>query len=161
MKIRFFALLIVAIFMFSSPMINAMEVEEIIKIQTSDKRVFYVPKSSIKHLVTVKHMIEDLSSIPDIPIPIANVDGDTFEIIKKILESKNMRQYFIDNYYDDKTLVKLINAENYLDFGILLDALTSVFASKINKIDSKNNFTKKYKKINNYLIIFLNKLLKT
>ena len=164
MKIKLFTLLAAATVVFASPMINAMDGEEIkekteakteeadisIKLVTEDGREFDVTKRSIEHLVMVKLMLEDLPPIPDKPIPLPNVDGKTFEIIEKVLkviddiedleEQKiKITQFFSGNYYDDKTLVDVLLAVNYLDFALLVDEMVRMLPNslKINEVDSQ------------------------
>ncbi len=151
MKIRLLTLLTAATLVLSPLMINAM------KILTSNEVKIEVPEDLVEilkeHLATVKHMIEDLPPDPDTPIPLTNIDEKTFKLIlatlwiiknepNKDLWQNKIKTYIRKQITDHQTFVKLINAANYLDFGILLDASTSAFALKISKIDSKEDVTK-------------------
>ena len=153
MKIRLFTLLTAVTLMLSLPIINAMEVvKDTIKIQTSDGQEFEISEKSIQYMITIKHMLEDLPSSPDTPIPV-NVDGATFDKVVAVLnaiedeidedqQEVKAKEYINKNIKDDTQLVDLIIAANYLDFGVLLDASTSILSVKISEIDSKNAVAK-------------------
>jgi len=147
MKIRFCTLLTAATVALSPLMANA------ITIKTNDEKTFEVPEGSIKHMITLKKMLEDLPSDPEaIPVPI---HSKIFKLILSVLAiikyepNKDLWQNKIEDYLytniedkDYKTLVNLILAVKFLDFGILLDGSTSEFAFRISRIETKDDVTK-------------------
>ena len=162
MKIKLFTLLTAVTLMLSLLIINAMEVvKDTVKIQTSDGQEFEISKELIvTFLKTIKNMLDDLPSSPDTPIPLPNIDGDTFSkvvaVLNAIKDETNENQqevkakgYLNKNIKDNTQLVSLILAANYLDFGVLLDASTSILRNrlKISEIDSKDKVTKIAKEI--------------
>ncbi len=147
MKIRFLTLLTAATLVFLPLMDNAMT------IQTSDEQIFEVPEESIKHMITLKKIFEDLPSDPKaIPLPI---HSKIFKLIFTALAiikyetNEDLWQNKIEDYLyenieakDYKTLVNFIHAVQWLDFGILFDGSISEFAFRIGAIDTKDDVTK-------------------
>ncbi len=159
MRMTLYTLLTAATLVLSLPIININTMKAnndekgTIKIQTSDEKVIEVSKESIQHMITIKHMLEDLpySTVTIVPLP--NIDKKTLDlmldfinIIKNITDKDEQKvakeEYFNEKIKDNETLVSLITAANYLDFGILLDDSTDEFSLRISKIDSENDVTK-------------------
>ena len=167
MKIKLFTLLTAVTLVLSPLMINAM------KFLTSDEVEIEIREDLVEilkeHLATIKHMLEDLPSSPDTPIPV-NVDGATFSKVVAVLNAiedetdkdlwqDKIKAYIRKQITDHQTLVDLINAANYLDFGVLLDASTSILSVKISEIDSKKDVTKIAKEIESLSNDMKNKVL--
>ncbi|EGC37919.1 cytosolic glycoprotein FP21 [Dictyostelium purpureum] len=140
----------------------------IVKLESSDEKVFEIEKDIACMSVTIKNMIEDIGE-SDTPIPLPNV---TSTILEKVLDyCKHHHQHpspQADDKKDEKrlddippydrdfckvdqpTLFELILAANYLDIKPLLDVTCKTVANmirgktpeEIRKIfNIKNDFT--------------------
>uniref|UniRef100_A0A8D2JTF9 S-phase kinase-associated protein 1 n=1 Tax=Sciurus vulgaris TaxID=55149 RepID=A0A8D2JTF9_SCIVU len=142
-----------------------------IKLQSSDGEIFEVDVESVKQLVTIKTMLEDLGMDDgdDDPVPLPNVN---VAILKKVIqwcthhkedppspeddENKEKRTDdtpFWDQEFlkvDQGTLFELILAANYVDIKGLLDVTCKTVANMIKgkteeihkTFNIKNDFTK-------------------
>lgn len=123
------------------------EVEDIVKLQSNDDRIFEVPEKVAVTNETVKNLLEDCDR--DLPIPLPNVDGSTLE---KVIEfethyvenplpvsddEKNTRRELTEwdiefcNQCGQQMLFQLILAGNYLDNEHLLDVTCKAVANLI------------------------------
>lgn len=113
--------------------------QQIIKVASSDERIFEVSKDVISMSTVIKNVIEDVGVSND-PIPLPNVTGDIMEKIIQFCEyhtvhpEVNVAEYMTTGKITDPwditfcempmdVKIDVINATNYLDIKQLLDML--------------------------------------
>lgn len=96
-----------------------------IKIVTSDNKIFEVEKHVIFQSELIKNMISDLD-ISEQSIPIHNIDSEIMQKVIEYAEHHEIKQEsdewdkkFLN--IDNETVFKIILAANYLDMKNLLD----------------------------------------
>nr|6V88_A Chain A, SCF ubiquitin ligase complex protein SKP1a [Dictyostelium discoideum]6V88_B Chain B, SCF ubiquitin ligase complex protein SKP1a [Dictyostelium discoideum] len=113
----------------------------LVKLESSDEKVFEIEKEIACMSVTIKNMIEDIGE-SDSPIPLPNV---TSTILEKVLDyCRHHHQHPGGSGLDDippydrdfckvdqPTLFELILAANYLDIKPLLDVTCKTVANMI------------------------------
>jgi S-phase kinase-associated protein 1 len=124
-----------------------------ISVLSNEGCVFSIEKSIIDYCLTIKNMLEDLGTEDDCPIPLPNVSTEitkkVFEFCEyiyfnpeetKLLEAWNNDRAFtipmpswFEKYIeiDQKTVIALILATNYLDIPLLLNFCCKYVASLI------------------------------
>ena len=152
MRQKHFTVLILLMFMFPPLVVNAME------FQTSDGKIIAVHEELTKvlfdNLITVKLMYEDIPRGTGIPlIPILTIHSDVLRNILGVLEAikgeedKREQEVNAKEYVSaidcDGILINLIMAANFLDFGVLMNALIFEFLDRLNisEIDSQEEIT--------------------
>jgi len=121
-----------------------------VKLESSDEVIVEVERKIAESSVTIKHMLDDLETDSDNPIPLPNVTG---KILQKVIEYCKYHNEHPDAPSDEKkdekrtddiipwdkefcdvdqaTLFELILAANYLDIKPLLDLTCKTVANMI------------------------------
>jgi WD40 repeat protein len=92
--------------------------EPMVRITTSDNQEYAIALSVVRKIPVLKTMLEDIDEKHQaVAIPLANVDGDSFAIIKDLLGKKDENQITVEDFKNISSdlVIGLVKAIEYLN----------------------------------------------